>query len=139
MGITDPEKRFKQYPHEFSGGMRQRVVIAIAVACSPKILICDEPTTALDVTIQAQILQLLKKMRFKYDLTIVMITHDLGVVANIADRVAVMYAGDIVEIGTADEIYYDPRHPYTWALLSDRKSTRLNSSHRCTSRMPSSA
>ena len=108
----------KQYPHEFSGGMRQRVVIAIAVACSPKILICDEPTTALDVTIQAQILQLLKEMRVKYDLTIVMITHDLGVVANIADRVAVMYAGDIVEIGTADDIYYDPRHPYTWALLS---------------------
>ena len=118
VGISDPEKRFKQYPHEFSGGMRQRVVIAIAVACNPKILICDEPTTALDVTIQAQILQLLKEMRFKYDLTIVMITHDLGVVANIADRVAVMYAGDIVEIGTADEIYYDPRHPYTWALLS---------------------
>ena len=117
VGISDPEKRFRQYPHEFSGGMRQRV-IAIAVACNPKILICDEPTTALDVTIQAQILQLLKEMRVKYDLTIVMITHDLGVVANIADRVAVMYAGDIVEIGTADEIYYDPRHPYTWALLS---------------------
>ena len=118
VGISDPEKRFKQYPHEFSGGMRQRVVIAIAVACSPKILICDEPTTALDVTIQAQILQLLKKMQVKYDLTILLITHDLGVVANIADRVAVMYAGDIVEIGTADDIYYDPRHPYTWALLS---------------------
>lgn len=118
VNIPNPEERAKQYPHEFSGGMRQRVVIAIAVACSPKILICDEPTTALDVTIQAQILQLLKEMRFKYDLTIVMITHDLGVVANIADRVAVMYAGDIVEIGTADEIYYDPRHPYTWALLS---------------------
>mgnify|MGYP004454983525 FL=1 len=118
VGISDPERRFKQYPHEFSGGMRQRVVIAIAVACSPKILICDEPTTALDVTIQAQILQLLKEMRVKYDLTIVMITHDLGVVADIADRVAVMYAGDIVEIGTADDIYYDPRHPYTWALLS---------------------
>ena len=118
VGISDPETRFKQYPHEFSGGMRQRVVIAIAVACSPKILICDEPTTALDVTIQAQILQLLKEMRVKYDLTIVMITHDLGVVANIADRAAVMYAGDIVEIGTADEIYYDARHPYTWALLS---------------------
>ena len=118
VGISDPEKRFRQYPHEFSGGMRQRVVIAIAVACNPKILICDEPTTALDVTIQAQILQLLKEMRVKYDLTIVMITHDFGVVANIADRVAVMYAGDIVEIGTADEIYYDPRHPYTWALLS---------------------
>ena len=111
-------KRFKQYPARVLRRMRQRVVIAIAVACSPKILICDEPTTALDVTIQAQILQLLKEMRFKYDLTIVMITHDLGVVANIADRVAVMYAGDIVEIGTADEIYYDPRHPYTWALLS---------------------
>ena len=118
VGISEPEKRFRQYPHEFSGGMRQRVVIAIAAACRPKILICDEPTTALDVTIQAQILQLLKKMRSKYDLTIVLITHDLGVVANIADRVAVMYAGDIVEIGTADEIYYDPRHPYTWALLS---------------------
>ncbi len=118
VGITDPEKRFKQYPHEFSGGMRQRVVIAIAVACNPQILICDEPTTALDVTIQAQILQLLKEMQVKYRLTIVLITHDLGVVANIADRVAVMYAGDIVEIGTADEIYYDARHPYTWALLS---------------------
>ena len=118
VGISEPEKRFRQYPHEFSGGMRQRVVIAIAAACSPKILICDEPTTALDGTIQAQILQLLKKMQVKYDLTILLITHDLGVVANIADRVAVMYAGDIVEIGTADEIYYDPRHPYTWALLS---------------------
>ena len=118
VGITDPEVRFKQYPHEFSGGMRQRVVIAIAVACNPQILICDEPTTALDVTIQAQILELLKEMRVKYNLTIILITHDLGVVANIADRVAVMYAGDIVEIGTSDEIYYDPRHPYTWALLS---------------------
>ena len=118
VGITDPEKRFKQYPHEFSGGMRQRVVIAIAVACSPKILICDEPTTALDVTIQAQILQLLKEMRFKYDLTIVMITHDLGVVAKVADYVDVMYAGKIVETGTIDEIFYEPRHPYTWGLLS---------------------
>ena len=118
VGIPDPERRYEQYPHEFSGGMRQRVVIAIAAACRPQILICDEPTTALDVTIQAQILQLLKKMQVKYDLTILLITHDLGVVANIADRVAVMYAGDIVEIGTADEIYYDPRHPYTWALLS---------------------
>ena len=94
------------------------MVIAIAVACNPQILICDEPTTALDVTIQAQILELLKDLRVKYNLTVVLITHDLGVVANIADRVAVMYAGDIVEIGTADEIYYDPRHPYTWALLS---------------------
>ena len=118
VGIPDPERRYEQYPHEFSGGMRQRVVIAIAAACRPQILICDEPTTALDVTIQAQILELLKEMRVKYNLTIILITHDLGVVANIADRVAVMYAGDIVEIGTSDEIYYDPRHPYTWALLS---------------------
>ena len=118
VGINEPEKRLKQYPHELSGGMRQRVMIAIALACEPKLLIADEPTTALDVTIQAQILQLLKKMQVKYDLTILLITHDLGVVANIADRVAVMYAGDIVEIGTANEIYYDPRHPYTWALLS---------------------
>ena len=118
VGITDAEKRMKSYPHQLSGGMRQRVVIAIALSCDPDLLICDEPTTALDVTIQAQILQLLKEMQVKYNLTIVLITHDLGVVANIADRVAVMYAGDIVEIGTADEIYYDPRHPYTWALLS---------------------
>ena len=117
VGISDPEVRFKQYPHEFSGGMRQRVVIAIAVACSPKILICDEPTTALDVTIQAQILQLLKELRAKYHLTIVMITHDLGVVANIADRVAVMYAGQIVERGTSIEVFHHPRHPYTNALL----------------------
>ncbi len=118
VGITMPEMRFKQYPHEFSGGMRQRVVIAIAVACNPKILICDEPTTALDVTIQAQILDLLKAMQQKYQLTVVYITHDLGVVANVADRIAVMYAGDIVEIGTAHEIFYDAKHPYTWALLS---------------------
>ena len=118
VGIPDPERRYEQYPHEFSGGMRQRVVIAIAAACRPQILICDEPTTALDVTIQAQILELMNEMRVKYNLTIILITHDLGVVANIADRVAVMYAGDIVEIGTSDEIYYDPRHPYTWALLS---------------------
>lgn len=118
VGITMPQSRFKQYPHEFSGGMRQRVVIAIAVACNPQILICDEPTTALDVTIQAQILKLLKNMQQKYQLTVVYITHDLGVVANVADRIAVMYAGDIVEIGTAREIFYDPKHPYTWALLS---------------------
>ena len=114
VGIDDPERRYKQYPHEFSGGMRQRVVIAIAVACRPKILICDEPTTALDVTIQAQILELIKAMQKKYNLT----THDPGVVANVADRIAVMYAGDIVELGTCDEVFYDPRHPYTWALLS---------------------
>ncbi len=118
VGIDDPERRYKQYPHEFSGGMRQRVVIAIAVACRPKILICDEPTTALDVTIQAQILELIKAMQKKYNLTTIYITHDLGVVANVADRIAVMYAGDIVELGTCDEVFYDPRHPYTWALLS---------------------
>ncbi|CCX92263.1 aBC transporter ATP-binding protein [Firmicutes bacterium CAG:110] len=118
VGIDDPERRYKQYPHEFSGGMRQRVVIAIAVACRPQILICDEPTTALDVTIQAQILELIKAMQKKYDLTTIYITHDLGVVANVADRIAVMYAGDIVELGTCDEVFYDPRHPYTWALLS---------------------
>uniref|UniRef100_UPI0006CFB3C1 oligopeptide/dipeptide ABC transporter ATP-binding protein n=1 Tax=Clostridium sp. NkU-1 TaxID=1095009 RepID=UPI0006CFB3C1 len=118
VGIQDPEQRFNQYPHEFSGGMRQRVVIAIAIACNPQILICDEPTTALDVTIQAQILDLLKELRHKYRLSVILITHDLGVVANIADRVAVMYAGDIVEIGTCEDIFYDARHPYTWALLS---------------------
>ncbi len=118
VGISHPEKRFSQYPHEFSGGMRQRVVIAIAIACNPQILICDEPTTALDVTIQAQILRLLRDLQAKYKLSVIMITHDLGVVANIADRIAVMYAGDIIEIGTSEEIFYDPRHPYTWALLS---------------------
>ena len=118
VGITDPERRYKQYPHEFSGGMRQRVVIAIAVACNPEILICDEPTTALDVTIQAQILDLLRDLQKRYGLTVIYITHDLGVVASVADRIAVMYAGDIVEIGKADEIFYDARHPYTWALLS---------------------
>lgn len=118
VGITEPERRYKQYPHEFSGGMRQRVVIAIAVACKPKILICDEPTTALDVTIQAQILALLKNLKEKFSLTTIYITHDLGVVANVADRIAVMYAGDIVEIGMTEEIFYNPKHPYTWALLS---------------------
>ena len=118
VGIEEPERRYKQYPHEFSGGMGQRVVIAIAIACRPKILICDEPTTALDVTIQAQILELLKDLKERYNLTIIFITHDLGVVANIADRVAVMYAGDIVETGMVREVFYDPRHPYTWALLS---------------------
>ena len=118
VGIDEPERRYRQYPHEFSGGMRQRVVIAIAVACRPKILICDEPTTALDVTIQAQILELIKSLQKKLDLTTIYITHDLGVVANVADRLAVMYAGDIVEIGSCREVFYDPRHPYTWALLS---------------------
>ena len=118
VGIPNPIRRAKQYPHEFSGGMRQRVVIAIAVACKPEILICDEPTTALDVTIQAQILRLIKKLIAKYNLTAIYITHDLGVVANVAERIAVMYAGDIVEIGTSEEVFFDPRHPYTWALLS---------------------
>lgn len=118
VGIDNPEKRYKQYPHEFSGGMRQRIVIAIAVACRPEILICDEPTTALDVTIQAQIIELLESLQRVYELTIVYITHDLGVVAHVADRVAVMYAGEIVEVGTADEIFYEPIHPYTNALLS---------------------
>ena len=118
VGINDPERRARQYPHEFSGGMRQRVVIAIAVACRPQILICDEPTTALDVTIQAQILSLIRQLKEKYNLTTVYITHDLGVVANVADRIAVMYAGDIVEIGLCEEVFYDSKHPYTWALLS---------------------
>ncbi|WP_333657068.1 ABC transporter ATP-binding protein, partial [Tissierella praeacuta] len=118
VGINEPERRYKQYPHEFSGGMRQRVVIAIAIACNPRILICDEPTTALDVTIQAQILNLLKKLKEKYQLTTVYITHDLGVVANVADRIAVMYAGDIIEIGQCEEVFYNAQHPYTWALLS---------------------
>ncbi|MDR1875113.1 MAG: ABC transporter ATP-binding protein [Synergistaceae bacterium] len=118
VGISDPEKRYNQYPHEFSGGMRQRVVIAVAIACNPNVLICDEPTTALDVTIQAQILQLLHSLQEKYGLTIVYITHDLGVVANVADRVAVMYAGDVIECGLCEEIFYNPQHPYTWALLS---------------------
>ena len=118
VGINDPERRAKQYPHEFSGGMRQRVVIAIAVACRPQILICDEPTTALDVTIQAQILGLIRSLKAKYNLTTVYITHDLGVVANVADRIAVMYAGDIVEIGLCEEVFYQSKHPYTWALLS---------------------
>ncbi len=118
VGIQDPERRYSQYPHEFSGGMRQRVVIAIAVACNPQILICDEPTTALDVTIQAQILELIRKLQKEKRMTIIYITHDLGVVANVADRVAVMYAGQIIEIGMANEIFFHPKHPYTWALLS---------------------
>ncbi|MCI8302604.1 MAG: ABC transporter ATP-binding protein [Oscillospiraceae bacterium] len=118
VGIPDPERRANQYPHEFSGGMRQRVVIAIAVACRPQILICDEPTTALDVTIQAQILDLIRALQRELNMTVIYITHDLGVVANVADRVAVMYAGQIVEYGLVNEIFYDAWHPYTWALLS---------------------
>ena len=118
VGIPEPEKRFRQYPFEFSGGMRQRIVIAIALTETPEILICDEPTTALDVTIQGQILELIKKIQKERNLSVIFITHDLGVVANMADRVAVMYAGKIVEYGTSEEVFFDPRHPYTWALLS---------------------
>lgn len=118
VGIPEPEKRYNQYPFHFSGGMRQRIVIAIALASNPQILICDEPTTALDVTIQAQVLDLIGKMQKERNVSTIFITHDLGVVAHVADRVAVMYAGKIVEYGTADDIFYDPRHPYTWALLS---------------------
>ncbi|MCI8638771.1 MAG: ABC transporter ATP-binding protein [Coprococcus sp.] len=118
VGIPNPDMRFDDYPFQYSGGMRQRIVIAIALSCQPRILICDEPTTALDVTIQAQILKLIKQLQKEFGYTIVFITHDLGVVANIADRVAVLYAGQIVELGKVEEIFYDPRHPYTWALLS---------------------
>ena len=118
VGISNPEKRYRQYPFEFSGGMRQRIVIAIALTANPDILICDEPTTALDVTIQAQILELINRLKKERNISCIFITHDLGVVANMADRVAVMYAGKIVEYGTEDDIFYDPRHPYTWALLS---------------------
>ena len=130
--IPNPEAVLNQYPHQLSGGMRQRIVIAIALSCQPKILICDEPTTALDVTIQAQILELIKELQREFNYTIVFITHDLGVVANVADRVAVMYAGQIVELGTVEEVFYDPRHPYTWALLSSlpqlaQKNTKLYS------------
>lgn len=115
--IDEPEVRISQYPHEFSGGMRQRAVMAIALAGNPKILFADEPTTALDVTIQAQILDVFRRIQKKLGMATVFISHDLGVVAGVADRVAVMYAGKIVEIGTAEEIFYDPRHPYTWGLL----------------------
>ena len=132
VGIPNPEARFDDYPFQYSGGMRQRIVIAIALSCQPKILICDEPTTALDVTIQAQILKLIKDLQKEFGYTIVFITHDLGVVANIADRVAVLYAGQIIELGTVEEIFYDPRHPYTWALLSSlpqiaQRNTKLYS------------
>ena len=118
VGIPEPHKRYTQYPFELSGGMRQRIVIAIALSANPDILICDEPTTALDVTIQAQILELINRLKVQRKLSVIFITHDLGVVANMADRIAVMYAGKIVEYGTADDVFYDPRHPYTWALLS---------------------
>lgn len=117
VGIPEAEKRINSYPHQFSGGQRQRIVIAIALVCYPEILIADEPTTALDVTIQAQILELLKEIQTKIDTSIIFITHDLGVVAYVADRVAVMYGGRIVEVGTSEEIFYNPQHPYTWGLL----------------------
>ena len=118
VGIPDARIRYNQYPFQFSGGMRQRIVIAIALAADPDILICDEPTTALDVTIQAQILELINKLKEERNISVIFITHDLGVVANMADRIAVMYAGKIVEHGTSEDVFYDPRHPYTWALLS---------------------
>ena len=118
VNIPSPEKRIDSYPHEMSGGMRQRVMIAMALACSPKILIADEPTTALDVTIQAQIMDLMRELKEKMNTAIILVTHDLGVVANFADRIQVMYAGQVVERGTAREIFYDSKHPYTWALLS---------------------
>src|SRR5690625_529524 len=118
VGIANPDRRIRQFPHEFSGGMRQRAMIALALACNPKILIADEPTTALDVTIQAQILDLLKDIQKETNTAIILITHDLGVVANTADRVAVMYGGKVVETGAVDEIFYNPKHPYTWGLLS---------------------
>ena len=132
VGIPNAEARFDDYPFQYSGGMRQRIVIAIALSCQPKILICDEPTTALDVTIQAQILKLIKDLQKEFGYTIVFITHDLGVVANIADRVAVLYGGQVVELGTCEEVFYDPRHPYTWALLSSlpqlaQRNTKLYS------------
>ncbi len=118
VGIPQPELRYDQYPFQFSGGMRQRIVIAIALASNPEVLICDEPTTALDVTIQAKILELINEIKRERGLSIIFITHDMGVVANMADRICVMYAGKIVEVGTSDEIFYEPAHPYTWALLS---------------------
>ncbi len=118
VGITDPEKRYKQYPHQLSGGMRQRVVIAMAISCYPDLLICDEPTTALDVTIQAKILELIKTIQKEHGISVIYITHDLGVVAKVADYVNVMYAGRIVEVGNVEEIFYEPKHPYTWGLLS---------------------
>lgn len=126
VGIPEPAKRYKQYPFQFSGGMRQRIVIAIALSANPDILVCDEPTTALDVTIQSQILELINKLKQERNLSVIFITHDLGVVANMADRIAVMYAGKIVELGTSEDVFYDPRHPYTWALLASMPDLDTN-------------
>ena len=126
VGVNEPEKRLKQYPHELSGGMRQRVMIAMALACEPDILIADEPTTALDVTIQAQILELINRLKEERNLSVIFITHDLGVVANMADRIAVMYAGKIVEYGTSEDVFYHSAHPYTWALLSSMPDLDTN-------------
>ena len=126
VGIAEPRKRFNQYPFEFSGGMRQRIVIAIALAADPDILICDEPTTALDVTIQSQILELINDLKRERNLSVIFITHDLGVVANMADRIAVMYAGKIVEYGTSADVFYESAHPYTWALLSSMPDLDTN-------------
>jgi oligopeptide transport system ATP-binding protein len=129
VGIPNPEERIDAYPHQFSGGMRQRVVIAMALSCNPKVLIADEPTTALDVTIQAQILDLMKDLQEKTGTAIILITHDLGVVANMADRVAVMYAGEVVEMGTVDEIFYEPQHPYTLGLIKSMPKLHANRSN----------
>lgn len=130
VGINEPEKRLKQYPHELSGGMRQRVMIAIALACEPKLLIADEPTTALDVTIQAQILELMQELRKKLGMSIIMITHDLGVVASMCEKIAVMYAGHIVEYGTADEIFYEPKHEYTKGLIKSIPKLNVETTER---------
>jgi oligopeptide transport system ATP-binding protein len=126
VGIPNPESRFKQYPHQFSGGQKQRVMIAMALSCNPNLLIADEPTTALDVTIQAQIMDLMKNLQVKFGTSIILITHDLGVVAETADRVTVMYAGQVVETGTIEEIFKDPRHPYTWGLLNSMPKINQN-------------
>ncbi len=130
--IPDPERRYDEYPFQLSGGMRQRIVIAIALSCRPEILICDEPTTALDVSVQSQILELIGQMQEENHLSVIFITHDLGVVASVADRVAVMYAGKIVEIGTLQDIFYDPRHPYTWSLLSSMPTLKSSSQDKLT-------
>lgn len=132
VGIPEPKKRYDEYPFQFSGGMRQRIVIAIALACNPEVLICDEPTTALDVTIQSQILELIDELKRKNHLSVIFITHDLGVVANVADRVCVMYAGKIVETGMVEEIFYDPRHPYTWSLLTSMPSLATSAQDKLT-------